>query len=150
VYVYWGRVMTPAQTRYMQKSTATASMTTTIDLPMVDRQEGLRQNFLRRRMRILCLWSWCGVEIACSGPANLSSLTTVRASGLDGSGNLFVSFCDGRAVQGNLQVAAVASLFCFHRYVSPGHLLQAASTRSMQRVRKFANRMYARRVRCYC
>jgi len=48
--------MTPAQTRYMQKSTVTASMRTMIDLPTVDHQDGLRQNLLRRRMRTLCLW----------------------------------------------------------------------------------------------
>ncbi|MFI5090745.1 MAG: hypothetical protein ACHP7P_11865 [Terriglobales bacterium] len=41
----------PAHTRYMQKSTVTVNMTTMIDLPIVDHQDGRRQNFLRRRMR---------------------------------------------------------------------------------------------------
>jgi len=63
--------MTPAQTRYMQKSTVTASITTMMDLPTVDHQDGRRQNFLRRRMRTLCLSWLCGVGIACSGTANL-------------------------------------------------------------------------------
>jgi len=43
--------MTPDHTRYMQKSTVTASITTIMDLPTVDHQDGLRQNFFRRRMR---------------------------------------------------------------------------------------------------
>jgi hypothetical protein len=53
---YCGRVIIPVQTKYMQKSTVTASMTTMMDLPTVDHQDGLRQNFLRRRMRRWCLW----------------------------------------------------------------------------------------------
>ncbi len=48
--------MTLVQTRYMQKSTLTASITTMMDLPTVNHQDGLRQNFLRRRMRTWCLW----------------------------------------------------------------------------------------------
>ncbi len=44
--------MMPAQTRYMTKSTIAANITMMLDLPIVDHQDGLRQNFFLRRMRV--------------------------------------------------------------------------------------------------
>jgi len=92
--------MTPAHTRYMQKSTVTASITTMMDLPTVDHQDGRRQNFFRRRMRTWCLW--CGVGIACSGPANLIlPVGPCERVTCDGSGSFFPPFCDGSPVNRN-------------------------------------------------